>query len=58
MIEEKCSASLSIFGDTISIIADQEHLEIAKRATDMLLSGCEHTTVYAFLEKKSRELKY
>jgi ribosomal RNA assembly protein len=57
LIEEMSSASLSIFGDTISIIADQEHLEIAKRATDMLLSGYEHSTVYRFLEKKRRELK-
>jgi ribosomal RNA assembly protein len=57
LIEEMSSASMAIFGNTVSIIADQEHLEIAKRAADMLLSGCEHSTVYRFLEKKRRELK-
>ncbi|MEW6069438.1 MAG: KH domain-containing protein [Candidatus Thermoplasmatota archaeon] len=51
LIEELTGAYISIYGSTVSIIGELESLNIAKRAMDMLLSGCEHSTVYRYLER-------
>ena len=34
-----------------------EQIHIAKEAVEMILSGVRHKTVYAFLEKKTRDMK-
>lgn len=58
IIEELTDTYLSVYGDTVSIIGDYVSLEYSVRAVGMLLSGRKHRTVYQFLEKSSRELKF
>ncbi|MFO7619334.1 MAG: KH domain-containing protein [Thermoplasmata archaeon] len=57
-IEEFSGAELSIYGNTVAIIADLLSMDAAKRAVEMLLEGSEHSAVYRFLENKRRYLKY
>ncbi len=57
-IEEFSGAELSIYGNTVAIIADLLSMDAAKRAVEMLLEGSEHSVVYRFLENKRRYLKY
>ena len=57
IIEELSESSLSIYGKTVGIIAPIETIGIAKQATEMLLEGANHSTVFSFLEKKRREAK-
>lgn len=45
---------VSIYGKTVSIIGDMEHLQIAKEAVEMILDGARHKTVYSFLERKNK----
>ena len=56
-IEELTDAEVSIYGHTVSIIADVEEMDIAREAVKMLLQGRQHSSVYRFLHKKRRELK-
>lgn len=55
ILEDMTGADLSIYGHTVSVIADIDSMEIAKTAVDLLLSGSEHASVYRFLENKRRE---
>ena len=48
---------ISIYGKTVAIIGDMEQIHIAKEAVEMILNGVRHKTVYAFLEKKTRDMK-
>lgn len=57
IIEELTDAQLSVYGHTVSIIADADEMDIAKEAIKMLLQGRLHSTVYRFLHRKRRELK-
>lgn len=54
-IEEATGANLSIYGHTIGIISDIDGMSVAKESVGMILNGCEHSTVYRFLERKKRE---
>jgi ribosomal RNA assembly protein len=54
LIEELTGVSVSIYGNTVAIIGDSEELASAVSAVEMLLSGSEHSAVYAFLEKRKR----
>ncbi len=56
-IEELTDAEISVYGHTVSIIADAEEMDIAREAVQMLLQGKLHSTVYRFLHKKRRDLK-
>ncbi len=49
-IEQYAECYVSIFGKTISIIADHENLQIAKKAINMLINGMPHHTVLKYLE--------
>ena len=51
IIEELTGASISIYGNTVSIVANDLQLPIARTAIDMLLRGSEHKTVYRYLER-------
>lgn len=51
IIEDLTGASLSIYGSTVSIIANDLQLPIARTAIDMILRGSEHATVYRYLER-------
>jgi ribosomal RNA assembly protein len=58
VLEHLTDAQISIYGHTIAVIADFETMDIIKRAIDMLLSGSEHTTVYRFLEREMKKLRF
>jgi len=57
IIEELTDADVSVYGHTVSIIADAEEMDIAREAIQMLLKGRQHSSVYRFLHRKRRELK-
>jgi len=57
IIEELTDADVSVYGHTVSIIADADEMDIAREAIQMLLQGRQHSSVYRFLHRKRRELK-
>jgi len=57
IITEMTGTHVSIYGKTVSLIGDMEHLQIAKEAVEMILDGARHKTVYSFLERKKQEMK-
>jgi len=57
IIEELTDADVSVYGHTVSIIADPDEMDIAREAIKMLLAGRQHSSVYRFLHRKRRELK-
>ncbi len=56
-IEELTFTNLSVYGKTVGIIGQLEHLQNARKAVEALLSGRKHGTVYKFLERKRKELR-
>ncbi len=58
IIEEMSGAEISIYGNTIAIIGEYYQLETAKKAIEMLLQGSKHATIYGYLEKRRRDMKY
>lgn len=56
-IERYAESFLSVYGKTISIIADYDNLQIARKGVNMLLNGMPHHTVLRFLETKYNEKK-
>lgn len=57
IISEMAEVDVSIYGKTVSLIGDMERIQVAREAVDMILHGSRHKSVYAFLEKKNREMK-
>jgi len=57
IIEDLTGADLSVFGHTVSIVGDLFQIGVARRATEMILKGSEHATVYRFLERQRAYLK-
>ncbi len=57
IIIDMTGVDISIYGKTVAIIGDMKQIHIAKEAVEMILNGVRHKTVYAFLEKKSRDMK-
>jgi len=57
IIIDMTGVDISIYGKTVAIIGDMAQIHIAKEAVEMILNGVRHKTVYAFLEKKSRDMK-
>jgi ribosomal RNA assembly protein len=57
IITEMTGVNLSVYGKTVALIGDLQHIQVAREAVDMILNGARHKSVYAFLEKKSREMK-
>ena len=51
-IERYAESFVSVYGKTISIIADYENLQISRKAISMLINGMPHHTVLKFLENK------
>ncbi len=58
IIEELSGANISVSSHTVAIIGDYFQLETAKHAIEMLLRGSKHATVYNYLERRRREMKY
>jgi ribosomal RNA assembly protein len=56
-IERYAESFVSVYGKTISIIADYDNLQIARKAITMLISGQPHHVVLKFLENKYNEKK-
>lgn len=54
-IERYAECFVSIYGKTVSIIADYENLQIARKAINMIINGMPHHTVLRFLEDKYSE---
>ncbi len=54
-IEELSGCSMSVYGSTIALIGDEEQLDRATRAVELLLKGSEHSTVFHYLARARRE---
>ncbi|MGA8541966.1 MAG: KH domain-containing protein [Thermoplasmata archaeon] len=53
-IEELSGCSMSVYGSTVALIGDEEQLERATHAVELLLKGSEHGTVFHFLARARR----
>ena len=56
-IEELTFTHISVYGKTIGIIGQLEHIPNARKAVEALLAGRKHGTVYKFLERKRKEMR-
>ncbi len=56
-IEELTEADVVVYGHTIGLIGTFEQVDAARNAVQMIVEGSQHHTVYAYLQKKRRELK-
>ncbi len=56
-IERATESFISVFGKTVSIIADYEDLKVARKAVKMLINGIPHHVVLKFLDQKHQEKK-
>lgn len=56
-IEDITETHLSVYGKTIGIIGEAEHVMLARRAVESILAGATHSSVYKWLEKKKKELE-
>jgi ribosomal RNA assembly protein len=57
LIEELTEADVVVYGHTVGIIGSFEEVDAARNAAQMIVDGCEHHTVYNYLQKKRTELK-
>ncbi len=56
-IEDTTETNICIYGKTIGIIGEVEHMMLARRAIENLLAGATHSSVYQWLERKKKELE-
>src|SRR3989338_2305295 len=56
-IEQLTGIYISVYGKTITLLGEYEEVSLARKAIEALLSGSRHSTVYAWLEKQTKELK-
>ncbi|KYK28158.1 MAG: RNA-processing protein [Theionarchaea archaeon] len=57
IIENMTGVRISVYGRTVALIGEFENVQDARRALDMLMRGCMHSTVYKFLENLRRKRK-
>jgi ribosomal RNA assembly protein len=57
LIEQLANVDISIYGKTISIIGNYNHLNMARHAIINLLNGSKHGNVYGYLEKQRKIYK-
>ncbi len=57
LIEELTEANVTVYGHTIGIIGSYEEADAARNAVQMIIEGCEHKTVYRYLQRKRTEMK-
>jgi ribosomal RNA assembly protein len=57
LIEELTEADVVVYGHTVGIIGSFTEADAARNAVQMIIDGCEHHTVYNYLQKKRTELK-
>ncbi|MEM0155573.1 MAG: KH domain-containing protein [Thermoplasmataceae archaeon] len=58
VIESLTSTHISVYGDTVSIIGDYVSIQYSREAISMIISGKKHRSVYQYLEKKAKEIKF
>ena len=56
LIEELSEADVVVYGHTVGIIGSFEKADIARNAIQMIVEGCQHHTVYKYLQRKRTEL--
>ncbi|MDD1728726.1 MAG: KH domain-containing protein [Methanospirillum sp.] len=56
-IEDLSSTEISVYGKTVAIIGMIDQVKVAREAIEMLINGVSHESVFAFLDRKKRELK-
>ncbi|MCK5107779.1 MAG: RNA-processing protein [Nanoarchaeota archaeon] len=56
-LEELTETNICVYGKTIGIIGQQEHVGLAKKAIEMLLKGSPHANAYQWLERMRRKMK-
>jgi len=54
-IEELSGCWMSVYGSTVALIGDEDQLERATRAVELLLRGSEHSTVFHLLARLRRD---
>lgn len=54
-IEELSGCSVSVYGSTVALIGEEDQLERATRAVELLLKGSEHSTVFHLLARMRRD---
>ncbi|MFB6085157.1 MAG: pre-rRNA-processing protein PNO1 [Halorientalis sp.] len=57
LMEELSGAAVVIYGSTLSIIGEPEQVDTVREATEMILDGAPHGSVYSFLERRHNEMK-
>jgi len=57
LIEELTEADVVVYGHTVGLIGSFEQVDTAHNAVQMIIEGCQHHTVYNYLQKKRTELK-
>ncbi|MDR2204463.1 MAG: KH domain-containing protein [Nitrososphaerota archaeon] len=57
LIEELTEANITIYGHTVGIIGSYQEADTARHAIQMIIEGCEHKTVYRYLQRKRTEMK-
>lgn len=57
LIEELTEANMVVYGHTVGLIGSFEQVDAAHNAVQMIIEGCQHHTVYNYLQKKRTELK-
>jgi len=54
-LEELSGCSMSVYGSTVALIGQEDQLERATRAVELLLRGSEHSTVFHMLSRLRRD---
>jgi ribosomal RNA assembly protein len=57
LIEELTEANMVVYGHTVGFIGSFENVDTARNAVQMIIEGCQHHTVYKYLQRKRMELK-
>ena len=54
-IEELSGCLMSVYGSTVALIGEEDQLERATHAVELLLRGSEHSTVFHYLARSRRD---
>ncbi|MCL5877576.1 MAG: KH domain-containing protein [Candidatus Bathyarchaeota archaeon] len=57
LVEELTEADVVVYGHTVGIIGSFVEADAARNAVQMIIDGCEHHTVYKYLQRKRTEMK-
>ena len=57
VMEELSNTNISVYGHSVSIIGSFEQIKLVENAINLLISGAQHKTVYALLQKSRTQAK-